>query len=159
MKYRYIEAKSTNHFNNARKIFIEYQNCIGIDLCFQDFQTELKELPGKYAAPHGCIILVYAARKCIGCVALRPIDREICEMKRLFVMKEYHGQRIGTELVKRIMQKAIDIGYRKMRLDTLESMKPAMHIYTGIGFKEITSYYHNPLKNVKYFEYELTGRL
>jgi ribosomal protein S18 acetylase RimI-like enzyme len=152
---RYTEASTTKHFNDARGIFIEYQNYLGIDLCFQDFQTELDELPGKYSAPYGCIILVYNRDLCIGCVALRPILPGICEMKRLFVKPEHQGKNIGKELTRRIIKKAIQIGYAKMRLDTLDTMKTAIAIYKKTGFKEITAYYHNPLKNVKYFEYDL----
>jgi len=155
MNFTFIQADTTKHFTDVRSIFSEYQNYIGIDLCFQDFQTELDKLPGKYSSPQGCIILVYDKEICIGCVALRPITNSICEMKRLFVKPEYQGKKIGKELTRRIIKKAVEIGYSKMRLDTLATMKTAIRIYTQAGFKEIAPYYDNPMKNVKYFEYKL----
>jgi len=151
----YIEARSAKHFQDTKFIFSEYQNFIGIDLSFQDFQTELAEIPGNYAAPRGAIILAYENDVCIGCVALRPISDTICEMKRLFVKPEFQGKGIGKELTGRIVKKAKEIGYLKMRLDTLDTMESAMHLYRQIGFNEITPYYHNPIKNARYFECDL----
>jgi putative acetyltransferase len=151
----YIEASTAKHFEDAKSIFKEYQKFIGIDLYFQDFQSELKEIPGKYSAPRGAIILAYNKQTCAGCVALRPVSESVCEIKRLFVKPEFQGKSIGRELASRIIMKAIAIGYLKMRLDTLDTMEPAMHLYRQLGFKEIAPYYHNPIKNARYFEYEL----
>jgi len=151
----YIEAITDKHFKDTKNIFMEYQKNININLSFQNFKKELDDIPGKYSSPYGSIILVYDNHICIGCVALRPISNEICEMKRLFVKKGYRGKHIGKELCKRIIKKAIEIGYSKMRLDTLSTMKSAVNIYKMIGFKEIESYYNNPIATAKYFEYEL----
>jgi GNAT superfamily N-acetyltransferase len=152
---KYTEAETDQHFTDARLIFLEYQKYLGINLDFQDFQSELAELPGKYASPAGSIILVYDRDKCIGCVALRPYAEDICEMKRLFVKPDYRGKNIGRELCSRIIKKAIEIGYSRMRLDTLATMKSAITIYKQAGFLEIPPYYHNPLPNVVYFERNL----
>jgi len=120
---RILEAHSTNHLPIVRELFVEYANSIEIDLCFQSFDRELAELPGKYAPPDGRLLLAFENNQSAGCVALRKIDTDICEMKRLYVRPAFRGKGLGRALASSIITAAREIGYEHMRLDTLGSMK------------------------------------
>lgn len=145
-----------NQLDEIRQLFREYANSLEIDLCFQDFEEELKSLPGKYSEPDGRLYIAYLDDKVVGCIALRRYDDIRAELKRLFVRNGYRGLGISKRLIQRIIQDALDIGYHSILLDTLDTMKPAISLYTSIGFKEIESYYDNPIKGAKYFELDLT---
>lgn len=145
-----------NQLDEIRQLFREYANSLEIDLCFQDFEEELKSLPGKYSEPDGRLYIAYLEDKVVGCIALRRYDDIRAELKRLFVRNGYRGLGISKRLIQRIIQDALDIGYHSILLDTLDTMKPAISLYTSIGFKEIESYYDNPIEGAKYFELDLT---
>lgn len=149
------KAYSKDLTNQARELFIEYAESLNIDLSFQDFEQELKWLPIPYCLPRGCLLLAYYDDKLAGCVGLRKLDDESCEMKRLYVRPEFRRQKIGSELAKSIINVAVQIGYRYMRLDTLPFMKEAIKLYDSLGFKEIPPYCYNPIENAKFFELEL----
>ena len=149
------EAISKALIKHARELFIEYIDCLGIDLEFQNFKEELEYLPADYGSPEGAILLAYYKSKLAGCVALRKFKNNICEMKRLFVRTEFRGRGIGKVLSERIIDKARRIGYKLMRLDTLSFMKEAINLYLSLGFKEIKSYRYNPFEDAKYFELKL----
>ncbi len=149
------EALSKAHIEQARELFIQYIICLGIDLEFQNFKEELKNLPRDYVSPEGGILLAYYKSKLAGCVALRKFENNICEMKRLFVRTEFRGKGIGKILSEQIIDKARRIGYKIMRLDTLSFMKEAINLYLSLGFKEIKSYHYNPFEDAKYFELKL----
>ena len=148
-------VKSPKQIKIAKALFKEYAESLEINLDFQDFEREFKELPGEYNPPSGRLILAYDNSKPAGCVALKKLNNEICEMKRLFVKPEYRKKEIGKILTKKIIAEALGIGYSKMRLDTISSMKAAIHIYRSFGFYEIEPYYNNPVKEAIYFELEL----
>ena len=150
-----IEAKSQAQLETARQLFHEYQNFIGVDLCFQDFAKELATLPGKYALPRGTILLAKVDDEIAGCVAVRPINLDVCEMKRLYVRPDFRGRAIGEGLAAEIVSRARAMGYQKMQLDTLERLQPAMAIYAKLGFRKIEPYYANPLDEVVYWELRL----
>jgi len=139
----------------ARQLFIEYQQWLNTDLCFQGFEKELASLPGKYAEPNGSILLAEHQGKIIGCVAVRQIKDDICEMKRLYVKPEFQGLLAGRLLAEAIIQKAKELGYKKMQLDTLQRLDRAIGLYEKLGFKEIKPYYDNPLDEVVYWELDL----
>jgi putative acetyltransferase len=136
----------------ARKLFLEYAESLHFNLCFQNFEKELAELPGDYAPPLGCIILVKAEEEFFGCVALRKLEDDVCEMKRLYIKPECRGMGIGKKLTFEIIDFARKSGYKKMRLDTIATMKEAIGIYKAIGFYEIPAYRYNPEKEVIYLE-------
>ncbi|NOX88312.1 MAG: GNAT family N-acetyltransferase [Calditrichaeota bacterium] len=153
--FKIIEAKEKKHLNRVRILFREYELFLGVDLCFQNFEQELANLPGQYAPPKGCILLGTEDDRLVGCVALKPLKQDICEMKRLFVRPEFRGLGYGKKLAEEIIKKARTIGYRYMRLDTLSSLKQAMNLYQSLGFKKIKPYYFNPLPNVIFLELKL----
>lgn len=141
--------------SQAREIFREYQVSLGIDLCFQDFEQELADLPGKYAPPQGRLYLAFIDEKLAGCIALRPFQEGMCEMKRLYVRPEFRGQYLGLLLAKEIIAEAREIGYHQMVLDTLDTMTAAQKLYRSLGFKEIEPYCFNPIDGALYMSLDL----
>jgi len=149
------EATSAESLAEARQLFIEYQAALGVDLGFQDFQSELAGLPGKYAAPHGRLLLARVENTVAGCVALRPLSGDACEMKRLFVRPAFRAHGVGRILAERIIAEARSIGYRRMCLDTLPSMGRAQQLYEALGFRDIEPYRYNPIAGTKYLGLDL----
>jgi ribosomal protein S18 acetylase RimI-like enzyme len=139
-----LQAHSTEYLAAIRELFTEYANSIEVDLCFQSFDRELTELPGRYAPPGGRLLLAMEGTRAVGCVALRKIDDGICEMKRLYLRPSFRRQGLGRELARAIITAAREIGYERMRLDTLSSMKEAIALYESLGFQRIAPYYDNP---------------
>ena len=150
-----IQAETPAQIENARRLFREYEAWLNVDLCFQSFEDELKNLPGKYAAPTGRLFLAFDGEKIAGCIAFRRIDDEICEMKRLYLREESRGAGLGKRLIERLTKEAKEIGYRKMRLDTLpEKMPRAVALYKEFGFQPIAAYYDNPHRETLFMEKE-----
>ncbi len=141
--------------DEIRVLFQEYAHALEVDLCFQDFNQELDTLPGKYAEPDGRLYLAYVDDKVAGCVALRRYDENQAELKRLYIRNGYRGLGISKVLINQIINDAKAIGYTNILLDTLNTMKPAMNLYKSLGFKEIKSYYDNPLEDVCYFNLDI----
>ncbi len=151
-----IQAHSANDISHARELFKEYEAWLEVDLCFQSFEKELAELPGKYAPPDGRLLLAIDNGKVAGCAAVRKIDDGICEIKRLFVRDESRGRGLGRKLAEAIIREARQIGYERMRLDTLPpKMNGAIALYRSLGFKEIAPYYDNPVPGAKVMELDL----
>lgn len=148
-----LSAETPDQIEEARRLFREYEKWLGVDLCFQSFEEELKNLPGKYAAPTGRLFLARADEKIAGCVALRKLDDEICEMKRLFVRQAFRGSGLGKRLIEKLLEDAKIIGYKKIRLDTLpDKMPAAVKLYESYGFRRIKPYYENPHKETLFME-------
>ena len=138
-----------------RKLFLEYARSLEIDLDFQDFETELNTLPGKYQPPDGALILALVEGREAGCIALRKISKDICEMKRLYVRDEYRGLGLGKKLVGMIIDEAMNNNYQYMRLDTLPTMKSAQSLYLSFGFYDIEPYVYNPIQGTRFMELKL----
>ena len=138
-----------------KNLFQEYADSLDFELDFQDFREELEALPGKYAPPLGSILVAKENGETVGCVAVRPLGSEICEMKRLYVKPEHRGKRIGRELALAIIEEAKRLGYKAMRLDTVIAMKEASALYLALGFQSIEAYCYNPLPGAMYFELKL----
>jgi ribosomal protein S18 acetylase RimI-like enzyme len=150
------QCESPEQIEEIRKLFCEYENWLGIDLCFQDFKKELANLPGKYAKPDGRLFLISVKNKPAGCIALREIDTEVCEMKRLFVREDFRGLGLGKKLIEKLIEEARSAGYKKMQLDTLaDKMPSAVKLYKSYGFCEIAPYYHNPHGETLFMELDL----
>ncbi len=132
-----VRAASQQDIPSIRTLFMEYAAWIGIDLGFQGFPQEVETLPGRYGEPGGALLIAEADGEPCGCAALRRIDDEVCEMKRLYVRSAVRGRGAGGLLVGRIITAARERGYQRMRLDTLPSMASAQALYRRFGFREI----------------------
>lgn len=153
----FAQAESPEEIEEARVLFVEYQAALGIDLCFQSFDAELEGLPGAYALPDGRLLLARSDSEIAGCIALRRLDDETCEMKRLFVRPQFRGSGAGRLLAQQLIAEARVVGYRRMRLDTLTGvMDRAIALYRELGFTEIEPYYHNPYSGTLFMELDLT---
>ncbi len=149
-----VSADSSERVAAAAQLFVEYAASLGVDLSFQDFDRELAGLPGAYAPPRGCLLLAVHGEP-IGCVAVRPIDPNTCEMKRLYVRPVARGSGAGRRLAEAAIAFARDAGYAAIRLDTLPSMRSAQGLYRTLGFVEIPPYRFNPVEGTSYFELRL----
>ena len=150
-----ISAEKQDHYQNVRELFMQYADSLDFDLEFQGFSQELATLPGHYAPPEGCILLAEESGCFVGCVALRPLEDKICEMKRLYVRSGYRGHGIGRMLACSVIDRAREIGYEKMRLDTIATMKEAKTLYYSLDFRNIKAYRYNPLDEPTYMELDL----
>ena len=130
------------------ELFREYENSLSLDLSFQDFEAEVAGLPGKYAPPQGALLLADD----LGCIAMRSLEPDICEMKRLYVRKKARGCGVGRALVAAILDRARTTGYRAMRLDTMPTMGSAIQIYRALGFRDIPQYCANPVPGALFLE-------
>lgn len=152
-----IESAETAEFVRlARELFVEYSESLEVDLCFQGFAEELARLPGEYARPAGRLLLVFDMEQAVGCGALRPIDDVVCEMKRVYLRPSVRGKGAGRMLMVTLIEMAREIGYERMRLDTLPSMTRAMEIYRSLGFREIAPYRANPVPGASFLELDLS---
>ncbi|HEX6279509.1 MAG TPA: GNAT family N-acetyltransferase [Pyrinomonadaceae bacterium] len=140
-----IQAANGADIDDARAIFREYEQWLGLSLCFQSFEEELATLPGKYTPPDGRLYLARIDGEIVGCIAMRRIGVDVCEMKRLYLRESARGKGVGLTLIEKVIDDARSIGYTKMRLDTYPpKMGKAVRLYESHGFYEIPSYYDNP---------------
>jgi len=149
---QYLTPTEPSQLNDAIQLFNEYANSLNISLAFQNFSEELNIIDSMYGSPSGCLLLVYNKEQAIACAAYRKIGEAICELKRMYIKPSYRGLKVGQTLLEMLCSSAFDNGYSKMRLDTLDSMLPAIGLYKKNGFYEIPAYYHNPNEGVVYME-------
>jgi ribosomal protein S18 acetylase RimI-like enzyme len=139
----------------VRDLFLEYQEALGVDLSFQGFQAEVDSLPGEYAPPRGRLLLARDGGSVAGCVAMRGLTADTCEMKRLYVCPPFREGGVGRQLAERVIAEAHVAGYRRMNLDTLPTMAGAQRLYERLGFKEIAPYRHNPIVGSRFLSLQL----
>jgi len=153
VKNFFFQAETPEQIAQAHELFLEYAQSLGFSLCFQNFDRELAGLPGDYAPPAGRLLLAKYGDQLSGCVALHKLTDEICEMKRLYLRPKFRAKGLGRALADHIIADARQIGYRRMRLDTVEPvMKDAVAMYRRIGFREIAPYCTNPIAGALYME-------
>jgi ribosomal protein S18 acetylase RimI-like enzyme len=150
-----LPATSADQIATTRRLFEEYEASLGVELTFQGFRQEVAALPGAYAPPAGRLFLATNGVEPAGCIALRPLGGGLCEMKRLYVRPAARGARLGRRLAETVIREARAIGYTRMRLDTLPSMKEAFALYQTLGFREIVPYYENPIVGTRFMELDL----
>jgi ribosomal protein S18 acetylase RimI-like enzyme len=149
------EASGADDVALARRLFREYVDALGIDLGFQDFESELAGLPGDYAPPAGRLLLAFVDGQPAGCAALRPSAPGVAEMKRLYVRPGFRGHALGRHLAEAVIAHARQAGYARLRLDTLPGMEAAIALYRALGFRPIPPYRPNPVPGAMFFEREL----
>lgn len=149
-----IRAAGPGDLDAVRRLFRAYEAELGVDLCFQGFAAELAGLPGAYAPPRGALLVAEAADGAVvGVVALRPQDApDLCEMKRLYLDPAHRAGGAGRRLAQAVLAAARAAGYRRMRLDTLRKLAPAIALYRSLGFADCPAYYDNPLDEVLFME-------
>jgi putative acetyltransferase len=152
---RIVDGHGEDELPTVRRLFEEYAASLDVDLGFQDFERELRDLPGEYAPPAGRLLLALDDDEPAGCVALRPYEPEVCEMKRLYVRPAFQGSGLGRRLAEAIVEAGRDSGYRLMRLDTLPTMAAARRLYDSLGFEEIEAYRPNPVHGTTFFQLRL----
>lgn len=152
------DAHAGADLEQARRLFEEYAASLGVSLDFQGFDAELAGLPGDYSPPAGCLLVARWHGEVAGCVALRKLDNDACEMKRLYTRAAFRGLKIGCALAQAVIARARASGYRRMRLDTLPSMGSARALYASLGFVEIESYRYNPIEGSAFMELDLRTR-
>jgi ribosomal protein S18 acetylase RimI-like enzyme len=157
MTMRVVQAVEDEAIATAQVLFREYAEALGIDLEFQGFEEELASLPGKYAPPRGRLLLAVVDGEPAGCVGLRPLELDVCEMKRLYVRPVFRAHGLGRILADHVVEEARSAGYQRMRLDTLPSMAAARKLYDALGFRPIAPYYANPVPGTAFLELDLSS--
>ena len=146
-----ISAAAERDVRAVAKLFEEYAASLGFSLCFQNFDEELRSLPGAYAPPEGALFLARADTEAVGCIGLRPFSDGVGELKRLYVVPAFRRRGLAHALVSASIQAAQRIGYAGLVLDTIASMHAAIALYESFGFRRTEPYYDNPLPDVVYF--------
>jgi ribosomal protein S18 acetylase RimI-like enzyme len=149
---QFLISQTPGEFKIAKDLFEEYGASLSVDLCFQGFDEELQTMHTQYNLPKGCLMLVYENEKAIGCAAIREYEKNSCELKRMYLKQECRGKGIGKKLLQLMSDKAKELGYTKILLDTLPQMKEAQHLYKTFGFKQIDPYRFNPVEGTVYME-------
>lgn len=151
----YKLASSPKEFSDARKIILDYVEWLGMDLSFQNFEAEISDLAKMYSTPHGGLVLAYDEDRVIGIAGIRCFEGETGELKRMFVSEAYRHAGVGKKILEQSIALAKALKYKRVRLDTHDSMQAAIKIYKSFGFEEIDPYRYNPHEGIKFFELAL----
>ena len=151
----HIASAGPDDLEGVRVLFRDYAASLGVDLSFQEFERELAGLPGDYAPPRGALLLAREGSQLAGGIALRPLDADICEMKRLYVRPAFRGRALGRALVMALVDRARLLGYTRMGLDSLPGLREAGGLYASLGFRPIAAYRFNPIAGTTFLELDL----
>ena len=153
-----VQARSNNDLEVIKTLFLEYQQELGVDLCFQGFEKELDTLPGEYSLPNGRLFLIKKKTEVAGCVAFKPVANHCCELKRLYVRRQFRGQNFARLLVTRLINAAREVGYSTMRLDTLSSLVAAISLYQELGFVATKPTYQQDQLDLTFMTLDLASK-
>lgn len=152
-----VDATFPDDLAIVRTLLREYAASLPVDLDFQDFETEVAMLPGKYARPQGCFLLAREGDDVLGCIGMRPLADTDCEMKRLYVRPEARGRDLGRQFVAHLIEEARKAGYTRMLLDTLPTMSNAQRLYASMGFVPTSPYVFNPVQGTQFMVLQLAS--
>ena len=156
VKTKFLQIESGPEIEEIRALFLEYAQSLDFSLCFQNFDKEVRDLPGEYRPPEGRLILCQVDGKAAGCIALRRLESGVCEMKRLYVRSEFRHQQLGRKLALHLIEEARRAGYTAIRLDTVRgTMDAAIALYRSLGFTEIPAYYKSTVPDALFLELDL----
>lgn len=133
----------------------EYVEWIGLDLAFQEIESEIINLPGEYDPPGGVLLVAEDGHQLVGMIALRQFEGSTGEMKRLFVRPHARGRGLATDLINRVLEEARHRNYAEVRLDTLPMMTGAQSLYESLGFEDIEPYYDTPIAGTRFMAMRL----
>ncbi len=150
-----VPATTAKDLDDIRTLFGEYSTLVAEALCFQNFDQELAALPGAYAPPGGVLLIAREGNELAGCVALRELNAETGEMKRMFVRENFRGSGLGRRLAAEVIEAAKQRKYRRMVLDTLPKLATAIALYRDLGFRETGPYLACPTPGALCFELRL----
>jgi GNAT superfamily N-acetyltransferase len=150
-----IREAQAAEFPAVRELIEEYVAALGVDLSFQEIDAELGDLVATYGPPGGRILVGLVDGEIAGCVALRPLEEDCCEMKRLYVRPAFRSAGLGRRLAVAVIDAASRLGYARMRIDTLPQMGAARKLYASLGFREIEPYRFNPIPGTAFMELAL----
>lgn len=148
-------AATARDFDQGRILFQEYVDQLGVDLSFQHVPAELETIDRQYSSPDGALLLLYYNSEIAGCTGIRRLEREITELKRMYIRPAFRGAGLGAKLLQSAIDRARALGYKKIRLDTLADMHAAQTLYRSFGFYIIPPYCYNPLEGTIYMELRL----
>lgn len=151
----FVHAITPGQIEQARTLIREYTDALGIDLSFQELEQELADFPGAYAPPGGGLWLALDGSEAAGCIGIRALEPDTCEMKRLYIRPAWRGHGLGRRLVEAALEQARAMGYTAMYLDTLPEMKAAIRMYQAFGFQRTEPYYANPIPGALFFKLRL----
>ncbi|MBL4669259.1 MAG: GNAT family N-acetyltransferase [Flavobacteriales bacterium] len=158
MEKELIVCRTSEQFSLAKKLTIDYMNWLGVDLYYQGIDKEHDTFHIMYNYPEGCFIYILINDELAGGVGVRRLEDNICEMKRLYVYDKFKGDKLGLFLCNKLIEIAKELGYQKMRLDTLPTLKNALQLYSDLGFYKIPKYYNNPDERVVYLEIDFQNK-
>ncbi len=154
-QYDIKAAKTDKEISEAKKLFAEYFDHLRIDYEFNEKENDIDNIRQTYLSSDGALLILYNKKEAIGCGALRKLDKESAELKRMYIKFEYQGLGLSKELLEKLIQKARDMGYKRIYLDTLPAMNTAIHLYQQFGFTETERFNENTVEDARFFKLEL----
>ncbi|MBO9620404.1 MAG: GNAT family N-acetyltransferase [Niabella sp.] len=155
MELQFLIAASASDFNAGRQLFRAYAQSLDFDLSFQDFEKELTSIGAQYGAPEGALVLGFDGTMPVACAGVRRWDDKTAELKRMYIDPVYRGQKLGARLIAIALETALQLGYERMVLDSVSSMKAAIHLYESFGFRKIEPYRFNPFDDAVFMGKQL----
>lgn len=152
---RLVRPQTEEEWRRARLLVEEYAASLPIDLGFQDFAHEIGRLAEEYGPPSGAFLLAEEGGAWIGCAGLRRSGDGVAEMKRLYAVPAARGRGVGRMLARGIVDAARRLGYARVRLDTLPTMREALALYASLGFRPVAPYRFNPVEGTVFLERDL----